>query len=285
MGRDGARWVLVTGASTGIGEACVGELVGAGARVFAGVRRVVDGERLVGALGGRVTPVILDVTDAEQISGAVARVAEATGEGGLDALVNNAGIVVAGPLEYLPVEEVRRQMEVNVTAQVAVTQAFLPLLRRARGRVVFMGSSSGRFAAPFVGPYAASKFALEAIADAWRVELHGAGVGVSIVEPGAVLTPIWEKSKAEAEALNARMPAACEAHYGAALDRLRAHVDATPGRAIPAARVAAAVRHAVYAGRPRTRYLVGMDAWMQAMVIQRLPDRLRDWLIARFLQL
>lgn len=276
--------VLVTGASTGIGEACARALCAAGARVLAGVRREADGARLRAALGDGVTPVTLDVTDPAHVASAAALVEEIA-DGGLNAVVNNAGIVVAGPLEYLPIGEIRRQLEVNVTAQVAVTQALLPALRRARGRVVFMGSSSGRLAAPFVGPYAASKFALEAIADAWRVELREAGVGVSIVEPGAVRTPIWEKSRAEAEALNEAMPTACQAHYGAALDRVRAHVDDTPRRAIPAERVAEAVVHAALSPRPRTRYLVGLDAKVQARVLAALPDRIRDWVIARFLQL
>jgi NAD(P)-dependent dehydrogenase (short-subunit alcohol dehydrogenase family) len=279
------RTVLVTGASTGIGEACARALHAAGFHVLAGVRREADAQRLRAAMPVRLQPIKLEITDPVNVAGTARVVAEVTGDAGLHALVNNAGIAVAGPLEYLPLEQFRRQMEVNVTAQVALTQALLPALRRARGRIVFMGSSSGRFAAPFVGPYAASKFAVEALADAWRVELRAAGIRVSVVEPGAIQTPIWEKSRAEAEALNAAMPPECAEHYGPALDRLREHVDRVPRTAISADRVAAAVLHAVRAPRPRARYLVGADAYVQAWILAHLPTALRDSLITRFLRI
>ena len=175
------RSVLVTGASRGIGEATVLRLARAGWCVFAGVRRDEDGAALRSA-GGAIVPVRLDVTDEAQIAAAAATIAEhARGE--LHGVVNNAGIAVAAPLEYLPVQELRRQLEVNVLGQVAVTQALLPMLRRAQGRIVFVSSVSGRSALPFTGPYAASKHALEALADAWRVELLPWGLHVALIEP------------------------------------------------------------------------------------------------------
>ncbi|HEY7923524.1 MAG TPA: SDR family oxidoreductase, partial [Vicinamibacteria bacterium] len=178
------RTALVTGASSGIGAACAARLVRSGWRVLAGVRRKGDAPE-------GTEEVQLDVTDAAQIKAAADGVEE------LHALVNNAGIAIAMPLEFVPLDELRHQLEVNVVGQVAVTQAFLPVLRRARGRIVFVGSIAGRSALPFLGPYAASKHALEAIADSLRVELRPWGIHVAIVEPGSIRTPIWTRGAAK----------------------------------------------------------------------------------------
>ncbi|HVF10558.1 MAG TPA: SDR family NAD(P)-dependent oxidoreductase, partial [Abditibacteriaceae bacterium] len=179
--------VLVTGASTGIGAACALHLDEIGFQVFAGVRQAAAGLELRDKAANRLTPLMLDITSTASIAEAVGTIQAATG-GVLHGLVNNAGIVVAGPLEYVPVEEVRRQLEINVVGQVAVTQGVLPLLRAGRGRIVNIGSISGRSALPFMGPYSASKFALEAITDALRVALRPWQIRVSIIEPGAVAT-------------------------------------------------------------------------------------------------
>jgi NAD(P)-dependent dehydrogenase (short-subunit alcohol dehydrogenase family) len=261
-----SRSVLVTGASSGIGAACAERLAGAGWRVFAGVRSE-------GAAPAGATEVLLDVTDGESISRAV----EAVGEP-LDGLVNNAGIAVAAPLEYLPLDELRRQLEVNVVGQVAVTQAFLPALRAVRGRVVLIGSIAGTSALPFLGPYAISKFALEALADSLRVELEPDGIAVSIIRPGTIATPIWQKPQPVADAL---APEALE-HYGPRLEALRSFAAARAAKAAPADKVAQAVEHALSARRPRTRYLVGRDARIRG-AIERLPDRLRDRIVSRTL--
>src|SRR5690606_23377140 len=197
--------VLVTGASKGIGAACVARLAADGYHVYAGVRKEADGAALVRASASSVTPVLLDVSDAAMIADAVSLIEQRSGSTALHAVVNNAGIAVAGPLEFLPLGELRRQLEVNVVGQIAVTQACLPLLRRAHaaderaGRIVFMSSVSGRSALPFTGAYAASKFALEAAADSLRVELLPFGLRVVLVEPGVITTPIWETSRAVAE--------------------------------------------------------------------------------------
>ncbi len=207
---------LITGASTGIGRATALRLTGKGWTVLAGVRDQSAGERLVEESGanGRVIPLALEVTDAAQIAQAAARVEEevarpgASPRGGLDALVNNAGIGVGGPLELISLEDLRRQFEVNVFAQVAVTQAMLPALRRAGtprgtgGRIVFVSSIGGRVAMAFTAPYAASKHAIEALGDALRVELRSSGVQVALVEPGSVATPIWDKGRAQAERMS-----------------------------------------------------------------------------------
>lgn len=276
--------VVITGASTGIGEACALHLDSLGMRVFAGVRKVADGEALVAKASVQLMPVRIDVTDAGSIASAAKVVEAELGEQGLDGLVNNAGIAVAGPLELLPIEELRRQLEINVIGQIAVTQAFLPAIRRARGRIVNIGSIGGKFSTPFVGPYGASKFAMEALTDALRIELRPWGIGVSIVEPGSIATPIWEKSTAEADRMEAALDARGRELYGQQIDALRAFAAGAADRGIPPLKVAEAVAHALRAKRPKTRYLVGTDARMQSM-IAAVPDGIRDRLIEQQLKL
>jgi NAD(P)-dependent dehydrogenase (short-subunit alcohol dehydrogenase family) len=271
--------VLVTGSSTGIGRASALGLERAGFQVFAGVRRPEDGEALRQAGSGALEPLILDVTDAAQIEAAAARVHEATG-GSLAGLVNNAGIALGGPLEVLPVDEFRRQLEVNLVGQVAVTQAVLPQLRRARGRIVLISSIGGRLAVPYLWPYNASKWGLEAIGDALRVELRPFGVKVALVEPGAIATPIWGKGNETADRLRGLMSAEQEQAYGEALDRFTAARPADIA-GLPPERVAEVIEHALTARRPRTRYLVGRDAKLRARLRDLLPDRAWDALLAR----
>jgi NAD(P)-dependent dehydrogenase (short-subunit alcohol dehydrogenase family) len=273
--------VVVTGTSTGIGEACALHLDRLGFRVFAGVRNTADGQGLKAKASGRLIPIQLDITDAATIASALDRVATALDQGGLAGLVNNAGIAVAGPLEFLPIGEIRKQLEVNVLGQIAVTQAFLSLLRKGRGRVVNIGSISGRSALPFLGPYAASKFAMEALTDSLRLELRPWNIRVSIVEPGTIATPIWRKSLAAADEIARDLPERARQLYGPAIASMRRISAArTP---IPAQAVAEAVEHALTAKRPRTRYVVGRDARLRKM-LELLPDRTRDWLISRRLR-
>jgi NAD(P)-dependent dehydrogenase (short-subunit alcohol dehydrogenase family) len=189
--RDLPSTVVVTGTSTGIGRATALHLDRLGYRVFAGVRRAEDAVRLRSEGSERLAPVLLDVTDIGSIEAAAKTVSAEVGERGLAGLVNNAGIVTGGPLEFVPLDELRRQLEVNTVGPVAVIQHFLPLVRRGRGRVVFVSSIGGRFSQPIVGPYCASKFALEALADALRMEVAPSGIHVSLVEPGAVKTMIF----------------------------------------------------------------------------------------------
>jgi NAD(P)-dependent dehydrogenase (short-subunit alcohol dehydrogenase family) len=263
------RSALVTGASSGIGAACAERLVATGWQVFAGVRSE-------GAAPAGTDEIRLDITDA----GDIARAAEQIGE--LDALVNNAGIAIAIPLEFIPLEELRRQLDINVIGQVAVTQAFLPQLRRSRGHIVFVGSIAGRSALPFLGAYAASKHALEALADSWRVELRPFGVEVSLVEPGTIRTPIWTKSAALADSLANSAPPQLGELYGeriAAFGRVAAERGAK-GASVEA--VVDAVESALTRERPRTRRLVGRDAKIRSG-IEWLPDRLRDSVYERLL--
>ncbi|HEX7049487.1 MAG TPA: SDR family oxidoreductase [Longimicrobiales bacterium] len=270
--------VVVTGASKGIGRACALRLDRRGFRVFAGVRRAADGDALRAEGSDRLTPIHLDVTDADAIAAAADAVAAAE-NAGLAGLINNAGIAIAGPLEFLPPDALRRQLEVNVVGLVAVTQAFLPLLRRGRGRIVNIGSIAGVSALPFVGAYAASKHAVEALTDALRIELLPWGMQVAVIEPGGIATPIWETSIETAERLARDYPPEAEAYYGTAMEAVRRAAEHAAQHGGSPDSVARAVEHALTAARPRTRYLVGADARLRA-ALRFLPDRLRDRLIA-----
>lgn len=282
---SGPPAVVITGASTGIGESCARRLDRIGYRVFAGVRSPEAAARLRDGTSDRLTPLMLDVTDAGSIASAANTVGEYVAERGLRGLVNNAGIAVPGPLEYLPIDDLRQQLEVNVVGQVAVTQAFLPLLRRDRGRIINMGSISGILATPFIGPYAASKFALEAISDALRVELRPWGIEVILIEPGAIATPIWEKGQSRADDLEERLPPEAHERYGEAIAALRTFAREADNRGLPPDAVAKVVARALRAKRPKTRYLVGTDARLQKTVARVLPDRLRDRVLAAYLKL
>lgn len=272
------KTVLITGASTGIGEACALWLQDKGYRVFAGVRQHTDAEALKQKSKGHLTPVLLDVVGEASIREAAQFILTQTPQ--LDGLVNNAGIAVAGPLEFLPLRELRRVLEVNVIGQVAVTQAFLPLLRPARGRVVLMSSISGRVAAPMMGPYAASKFALEAIGDALRRELGPWGIDVSILEPGNIQTPIWSKGVAWGEELKANLSPQATQFYGRAIEGILNYIRGQDGRGLHPNQVARVVEQALSATRPKTRYVIGRDAKAGALLARFLPDRWVDRFIA-----
>ena len=254
--------VLVTGASRGIGLAVAKRMQSAGWDVLSGVRRAEDAS--VG------TPVVVDVTD----------VGELDLPDRLDAVVNNAGVVVASPIEAVDLDDLRGQLEVNVVGQVAVTQAVLPRLRESSGRIVFMSSVSGRVSTPFTGPYNASKFALEAIADSLRIEMREWGVHVSLIEPGAIDTAIWQDAEATLDENVAKLSPRHRELYGSRLEALRTTIRRSAKAAIPPEKVADAVHHALTAARPKPRYLVGTDARAQ-LVIRALPTRAADAAIAR----
>jgi NAD(P)-dependent dehydrogenase (short-subunit alcohol dehydrogenase family) len=218
------------------------------------------------------TELVFDVTDADGISAAVESIAK------LDALVANAGIAIAAPLEFLPPGELTRQLDVNVVGQVRVLQAVLPLLRRSRGRVVLMGSIGGKSALPFLGAYAMSKFALEAMADALRLELAPFRIQIALIEPGSIATPIWSKPQRTVD----EFPAEAQDLYGERVVQFRKRAEAAARDAVPPVEVAKAVEHALTADSPKARYVVGRDAKRRA-AIEKLPDRLRDKALLRFL--
>src|SRR5438874_3243366 len=286
-GRGTQPSVVITGASTGIGEASALRLASMGFRVFAGVRKQADADALSSKapVNGTLQPIMLDVTDAASIAAAQSAVADAVGERGLAGLVNNAGISVAAPMELVPLDELRRQLEVNLIGPVAVTQAFLPLIRKARGRIVNIGSIGGRISTPVLGPYSASKYAIEAITDALRIELRPWGINVAVVEPGSIATPIWEKGQGSADQLEAGLTPEAHAMYGGTIAAIRDAARQAERRGIPPDAVAKAVAHALTSKRPKTRYLVGFDARLQAALARIVPDRLLDRLIAGQLKL
>ncbi|HXL35517.1 MAG TPA: SDR family oxidoreductase [Gemmatimonadales bacterium] len=267
------RGVVVTGASTGFGAAIARHLAGRGFRVFGTVRRAEDEVAL--ARDG-VTVVRMDVTDTASIARAREQVERALAGAPLEGLVNNAGIPAAGPLELFPLDELRRAFEVNLIGTLAVTQAFLPLLKVSRGRIVNISSIAGRGALPFMGPYAASKFALEAISDSLRRELLPFGVRVIVIEPGSFKTAIWSK----VEAMDVRRYAGTP--YESVLDRFRRAVLRGAERAPPPDKVVRSVWRALNARRPPLRVIVSPHGWLDRIPLW-IPDRWLDWLIHRFL--
>ena len=282
--QQASRFVVITGASTGIGAGCAIGCAQQGMTVFAGVRDLRAGEALQ-AKEGAIIPLQLDVTDDESIKRAADTVRQRVGGAGLAGLINNAGIAIGSPLEVIPLSQLRKQLEVNVIGQIAVTQAFLPFLRQAQGRIVNMGSIAGRGTIPMMGPYSASKFAMEALTDALRLELYPWGIHVSIIEPGAIATPIWDKSLNAALDVEKDMPAGAKLLYEKAARQVREVVQEAAQRAIPVDAVVQAVLHALTAPRPKTRYLVGTDAKLRAFMAKWLPDRMQDWILKKVLKL
>ncbi|HEY3777457.1 MAG TPA: SDR family oxidoreductase [Rhizomicrobium sp.] len=273
--------VVITGASTGIGWGCAKVLVEKGFRVFGSVRKLADAERLAGELGANLTPLLFDVTDSVAVRAGADRVANALGGESLFGLVNNAGIAVAGPLLYLDPDELRRQLEVNVTGQLLVTQAFARLLRQANGqpgRIVMVSSVGGRNASPFVGPYNASKFALEGLSESLRRELMLLGIDVIVVAPGAVATPIWDKAEQMDLSRYAETP------YAASLAAMRDYMLSHGRQGLNPEQIGETVWRALTAARPKTRYVVTPDP-LQNFLANTLPKRIVDRMIARRLGL
>jgi NAD(P)-dependent dehydrogenase (short-subunit alcohol dehydrogenase family) len=267
-----APLALVTGASSGIGQACATRLVDLGFHVLAGVRSPEDAPVRTEALK-------LDVTSADDVAAAAERVGAE-----LQVLVNNAGTAVSGPVELVPVDDWRRQMEVNLVGQVAVTRALLPAVLRARGHIVNMSSIGGRVTNPLFGPYSASKFALEAMSDALRREVSPHGVRVVVVEPGGIATPIWDKGHADADRMLQGADPVAARRYEGLIAVVRRATERLAREGLPPEAVAEVVGKAVTTRRPRARYVVGRQAQIQAVAARLLPDRAFDALIARYLR-
>jgi NAD(P)-dependent dehydrogenase (short-subunit alcohol dehydrogenase family) len=246
-------------------------MAAAGWDVHAGVRRAEDAPE-----GDRITPVVVDVTDAEQVAAL-----DAALPGSLDAVVNNAGVVVPGPVEGLALDDLRRQLDVNVTGQVAVTQAVLPRLRRSRGRVLFVSSVSGRVSSPLTGAYNASKFAIEGIADALRMELKPWGIAVVLIEPGSIDTDLWRNAQDTASEAEAAMQPEHRELYADHLAGMRKAIGRIQKQAGPVEKVTAAIEQALTSDRPRPRYLVGADARVQVALRAALPTRALDGAIGK----
>lgn len=271
--------VVITGASTGIGWGCAKVLIKKGFKVFGSVRKQEDAGRLSKEFGANFTPLLFDVTDAAAVKAGAAKVAATLGNETLAGLVNNAGIAVAGPLLYLDVDEFRQQLEVNLTGQLIVTQAFAPLLgadtsRKGKpGRIVNITSIGGRNASPFVGPYNTSKFGFEGFSESLRRELMLFGIDVIVVAPGAVATPIWDKAEAVDTSRYANTP------YGPSLNKVRDYMLSTGRKGLPPEKIGRAVWRALTLAKPKVHYVVTPDP-IQEIVVHTLPKRTVDNLIA-----
>lgn len=280
MASEEMRAVVVTGCSTGIGRTCALELVGRGYHVFGSVRSDADAEALQKEAGAGLTPIRMDVTDYDAVSKAAAAVEDALGETGrLVGLVNNAGIAVYGPLELLPIETFRQQFEINVLGYLAVTKAFIPLLRRDKGRVVMIGSSSAYLTPPFLGPYASSKCALESMSDALRRELAPWGIEVVVMQPGAVITPLWDKSVDSGDAWFEGLPESERRLYEQGYGAMRKTFLDKSGRGIPVEKLAKRVAEVLEMKSPRTRYRMGTDTFGY-LLMSMLPDKVVDMMVA-----
>jgi NAD(P)-dependent dehydrogenase (short-subunit alcohol dehydrogenase family) len=277
--------IVVTGASTGIGAAVALELDRRGYQVFAGVRSVEAGKRLQTQATGALLPLLLDVTDPAQIAAATEIVREKTGESGLAGLVNNAGIAISGPLEIVPLAEFQRQLEVNVVGQLAMIQAMIPLLRKHRGRIVNISSVNGGLATPYLGPYAASKFALEAMSDALRIELRKWDIKVSVIAPGAIKTPIWDKSSETAEKMTKSVSPEGLKLYETDLEAWRKVVLNVAQKADPVEKVVEKVVLALQSPHPRARYYLHFSQRFLCRAFKIFPESIRDWFVRRAMKL
>ena len=284
--RDGKHRgsVVVTGTSTGIGAATALHLAEQGFHVFAGVRRQVDGEALQAQSSAKLTPLIVDVTDEGAIAAATATVSEAVGDSGLAGLVNNAGVGVPAPIEFQPLSDFRRQLEVNLFGPVAMIQSFLPLIRRGGGRIVNVGSIGGMIVLPINGAYSASKFGLRAVSDALRLELRQWNIHVSLIEVAPVKTAIFGKTYAAMDALEETLGAEGYRLYEQQIAAVRTAVEKSEASADPPLVIAKAIAHALTSEKPKTRYLVGHGG-RQTAAAAALPDRARDRALARELGL
>lgn len=271
--------VLVTGTSTGIGKATVLHLDRLGFSVFATVRNERDAQALRSEASGRLVPVLMDVTDQASIDRAKEQVCQAVGDAGLAGLVNNAGVGFVSPLEFVPLDDLRWLFEVNFFGLLAVTQAFLPLLRQRRGRIVNISSIASIFVVPFHGPYSASKLGVNGLSDALRLELKPHGVQVSVVVCGSIKTPIWEKADLLSNRVAEDFPPQAMELYGRPYRRLRDYFSRLGKAGIPAEAASRKVDHALTARRPKNTYYVGLDANFYKIADKFLYGRLRDWVV------
>lgn len=277
--------IIITGAGTGIGRLTALNLARAGYRVFAGVLTAEEAESLRSEARGDLVTLQLDITKPEDVAAARKAVERGLAGARLAAVINNAGIVVLSPAEFVPVADLRKNMEVNYFGTVSVLQTFLPLIRASKGRVITVGSISAHFAAPFQGAYVASKAALAGLHHSLRMELGLWGIPVSIIEPGGVATPLWETTQAAAEKRFDSLPPEAQSLYRPFLDAVRAAADKLRDKRVGPEEVYKAIWHALTARRPKSRYLVGPDAKMQSILANFVPDRLRDRLTTGFLGL
>ncbi len=266
--------ILISGASTGIGRASAVHLARLGHSIWAGVRsqKSFDDIKKLNVKG--LKPIFLDVVDEKSIGDCISQIKKEAGI--LHGLVNNAGIVIGGPIEAVTMEEWRQQFEVNVFGQIRVTQLCLPLLRESKGRIVNTSSIAGRLASPFMGPYSASKFAFEAVSDSLRREVSRQGVFVSLIEPGPIATPIWEKSLNTAKKSVHKYSPEIQEIYGRSMAKFQERVSTAEKRSSPVSVVVKAIEHALLSRSPRIRYPVGRGIKLLSYVANTMPASLLD---------
>ncbi len=279
------QFILITGASQGIGKACALYLDNLGFQIFAGVRTKKDANILKKSASKNLMPVFIDITNANSIKSAVDIINKTVKGQGLMGLINNAGVNISGPMEFLPITEIKKQFDINIIGHIKVIQAFLPLLRKVKGRIINIGSIAGQMAAPFIGPYAASKFAMEAITDSLRMELRPWGISVSIIEPGSVATSMWKKTSFVADGITRHLSNEALSYYGSALESAARTREILGTKGILPEIVAKAVEHALISKKPKTRYFVGRDAKFLSIIKKFIPDRISDNVIIKQLGL
>ncbi len=273
--------ILITGASTGIGRATALELAAKGHTVLAGIRNQDAADELISASGGALEPVFLDIADTGSLDTFCSTYASRFEENGLQGLVNNAGLFGAGPLEYTSMEKWRKMFDVNVFGHVDLTQRLLPYVRKARGRIVFTSSASTRLALPLGGSYCGAKFAIEGIADSLRRELHSFGVKVSIVEPGAIETPMLNATKETYERLADELQGDGADTYRNVASGIAKAVAKFASQSTPPERIAKAILHALFSSNPKVRYFVGTDAKILSTLAAITTDKVMDAILRK----
>lgn len=281
MTEKAIKSVVITGASRGIGRTAALLLDSSGFKVFAGVRRPEDGEQLVSKSTGNIFPVVIDVTKQATIDSAAAQIAGIVTDSGLWGLVNNAGIAVAGPMEFMPMERIREQFDINFFGQISVTQKFLPLIRQGKGRIVNISSKEGILSMPLVGPYCASKFALEAFSDTLRLELKQWNIPVAVIQPGTIATQIIEQSISSAEECVRDLPRHAGELYNECFIAARKTAAKVLKAAIPPDKVAGTILKALTDKKPKSRYTVGIDARALSIMKKLIPDTMMDKIILK----
>jgi NAD(P)-dependent dehydrogenase (short-subunit alcohol dehydrogenase family) len=277
--------VLITGTSTGIGKATALYLDRRGFRVFASVRKESDADSLCAEASGQLAPILMDVTDPDSILNAKQQISRSVGNAGLAGIVNNAGVAFTAPIEFLSLDDLRWLFEVNVFGLLAVTQAFLPLVRQAGGRIVNVSSEAVLVVAPFHGPYSASKLALNGFSDALRRELKALGVQVSVIIAGSINTPIWDKGADLSEQVACGLSPEADELYSKSFKKVREFLLQMGRNGIEPGAVAEAITHALTAKRAKHYYLVGTDARLFNLLNTIVPETFQDWISLRILGL
>ncbi len=273
--------VVITGTSSGIGKACVLNLDKHGFKIFATVRKTKDYRNIQRETSKNVIPLILDLSDENSIKSAYSIVSANVGESGLSGLINNAAIAIGGSLEFMSITDIRKQFEINLFGQIAMIQTFLPLLRKGSGRIINISSTNGWVSFPFMGAYCATKYALEAISDALRLELEKWKIPVSVINPNKIISPIWEKSISITNSLFEKLPPEAKSYYDTILSGVIKTIRKTAYTALTPDIIVKAVFHALTAKKPKIRYLPSFETKILFLVSKILPKKMLNTIIKK----